>query len=101
MAFNFIRISRLHKWYYIQINHNTGCIRYNQRSQVLTKEVYLNSEGNNNNTITVQEIAHNNKQIAELFDALRKGMQPESPNLPFKVKDREKTFRAASKIQER
>jgi hypothetical protein len=31
------------------------------------------------------------KQIAELFDALRKGMQPESPSLPFKkIKDREK-----------
>ncbi len=56
----------------------------------LPKKYYLNSEGNNNKTITVQEIAHNNKQIAELFDALRKGMQPESPNLPFKVKDREK-----------
>jgi hypothetical protein len=52
--------------------------------------IYINSEGNNNKTITVQEIAHNNKQIAELFGALRKGMQPESPNLPFKVKDREK-----------
>ena len=51
---------------------------------------YLVSEGNNNKTITVQDIAYNNKQIAELFDALRKGMQPESPNLPFKRKDREK-----------
>jgi hypothetical protein len=39
---------------------------------------------------TVQDIAYNNKQIAELFDALRKGMQPESLNLPFKIKDREK-----------
>jgi hypothetical protein len=51
---------------------------------------YIISEGNNNKTITVQDIAYNNKQIAELFDALRKGMQPESPNLPFKRKDREK-----------
>src|ERR671939_1568373 len=52
---------------------------------------YLISEGNNNKTITVQDIAYNNKQIAELFDALRKGMQPESPNLPFKkIKVREK-----------
>jgi hypothetical protein len=51
---------------------------------------YLISEGNNK-TITVQNIAYNNKQIAELFDALRKGMQPESPNLPFKkTKNREK-----------
>jgi hypothetical protein len=51
---------------------------------------YLISEGNNK-TVTVQDIAYNNKQIAELFDALRKGMQPESPNLPFKkIKDREK-----------
>jgi hypothetical protein len=45
----------------------------------------------NNKTITVQDIAYNNKQIAELFNALRKGMQPESFNLPFKkIKDREK-----------
>jgi hypothetical protein len=29
----------------------------------LPKKYYLNSEGNNNKTITVQEIAHNNKQI--------------------------------------
>ena len=33
---------------------------------------YLISEGNNK-TITVQDIAYNNKQIAELFSALRKG----------------------------
>src|ERR671932_897605 len=46
---------------------------------------YLVSEGNNNKTITVQDIALDNKQIAELFDALRKGMQPESLNLPFKI----------------
>ena len=52
---------------------------------------YLISEENNNKTITVQDIAYNNKQIAELFDALRKGMQPESHNLPFKkIKGREK-----------
>src|SRR5919202_4498601 len=52
---------------------------------------YIISEGNNNKTLTVQDIAYNNKEIAELFDALRKGMQPESPNLPFKkIKDREK-----------
>ena len=50
---------------------------------------YLISEVNNK-TITVQDIAYNNKQIAELFSALRKGMQPESLNLPFKTKDREK-----------
>jgi hypothetical protein len=57
----------------------------------LPKKYYLISEGNNNKTITVQDIAYNNKQIAELFDALRKGMQPESLNLPFKkIKDREK-----------
>ena len=48
----------------------------------------------NNKTITVQDIAYNNKQIAELFNALRKGMQPESINLPFKkIKDRENRFR--------
>ena len=41
-------------------------------------------------TITVQDIAYDNKQIVELFDALRKGMQPESLRLPFKTKDREK-----------
>ena len=52
---------------------------------------YLITEGSNNKTITVQEIAYNNKKIEELFKALRKGMQPESPNLPFKkMKDREK-----------
>ena len=50
---------------------------------------YLISEGNNK-TITVQDIAYDNKQIVELFDALRKGMQPESLRLPFKTKDREK-----------
>jgi hypothetical protein len=50
---------------------------------------YLISEGTNK-TITVQDIAYKNKQIAELFDTLRKGMQPESFNLPFKRKDREK-----------
>jgi hypothetical protein len=50
---------------------------------------YLISEGNNK-PLTVQDIAYNNKQIAELFDALRKGMQPESVNLSFKIKDREK-----------
>ena len=51
---------------------------------------YLISEGNNNETITVQDIAYKNKLIAELFTALRKRMQPESLNLPFKIKDREK-----------
>jgi hypothetical protein len=50
---------------------------------------YLISE-ENKKTITVQDIAYNNKRIEELFDALRKGMQPESSNLPFKTKDREK-----------
>jgi hypothetical protein len=56
----------------------------------LPKKYYIVvDEGNK--TTTVQDIAYNNKQIAELFDALRKGMQPESPNLPFKkIKDREK-----------
>ena len=49
---------------------------------------YLTTE--ENKTKTVRDIAYNNKQIAELFDALRKGMQPESLNLPFKTKDREK-----------
>ena len=53
----------------------------------LPKKYYLISEGNK---ITIQDIAYNNTQIAELFDALRKGMQPESPNLPFKIKDKEK-----------
>ena len=48
---------------------------------------YLVSEGNKT---TVQDIAYKNNQIAELFTALRKGMQPESLNLPFKIKDREK-----------
>jgi hypothetical protein len=47
---------------------------------------YLVGEGNK----TVQDIAYKNKQITELFTALRKGMQPESLNLPFKIKDREK-----------
>ena len=59
-----------------------------RESKCLPKK-YLISELNNK-TITVQEIAYNNTQIAELFDVLRKGMQPESPNLPFKTKDREK-----------
>lgn len=47
---------------------------------------YLVDEGNK----TVHDMAYKNKQIAELFTALRKGMQPESLNLPFKIKDREK-----------
>ena len=47
---------------------------------------YLVVEGNK----TVQDIAYKNKQVTELFTALRKGMQPESLNLPFKIKDREK-----------
>ena len=52
---------------------------------------YLITEGSNNKTITVEDIAYDNKKIEELFKALRKGMQPESPNLPFKkMKDREK-----------
>ena len=33
---------------------------------------YLVSEGNNNKTITVQDIALDNKQIAKLFDALKR-----------------------------
>jgi hypothetical protein len=41
-------------------------------------------------TTTVQDIAYNNKQIEVLFTALRKGMQPESLILPYKIKDREK-----------
>src|SRR5215212_2622837 len=54
-------------------------------------KTYLISKGNNETKTTVQDIAYNNNnQIAELFDALRKGMQPESVNLPFKIKDREK-----------
>ena len=48
---------------------------------------YLVSEGTKK---TVQDIAYKNNRIAELFTALRKGMQPESLNLPFKIKDREK-----------
>jgi hypothetical protein len=47
---------------------------------------YLVGEGSK----TVQDIAYKNNQIAELFAALRKGMQPESLNLPFKIKDRER-----------
>ena len=47
---------------------------------------YLVIEGNK----TVQDIAYRNKQVTELFTALRKGIQPESLNLPFKIKDREK-----------
>ena len=47
---------------------------------------YLVVEGNK----IVQDIAYKNKQVTELFTALRKGMQPESLNLPFKIKDREK-----------
>src|SRR5215218_7995490 len=47
---------------------------------------YLVVEGNK----TIQDIAYKNKQISELFTALRRGMQPESLNLPFKKKDREK-----------
>jgi hypothetical protein len=38
---------------------------------------------------TVQDIAYKHNQIKELFIALRKHMQPESLNLPFKIKDRE------------
>jgi hypothetical protein len=70
----------------ITIQEALGTIR---EVKCLPKKYYLINEGNNNKTITVQDIS-NNKQIAELFDALRKGMQPESPNLPFKTKDREK-----------
>ena len=45
---------------------------------------YLVIEGNK----TVQDIAYKTKQITELFSALRKGMEPESVNLPFGIKDR-------------
>ena len=51
----------------------------------LPKKYYLDSEASK----TVQDIAYKNNEIAELFSALRKGMQPESLNLPFKIKDRE------------
>jgi hypothetical protein len=54
--------------------------------QCLPKK-YLVIEGK---PLTVQDIAYKNKQITELFTALRKGMQPEALNLPFKIKDREK-----------
>jgi hypothetical protein len=54
----------------------------------LQKKYYFDYEGNK--STTVQDIAYNNKQIAELFTALRAGMQPESLNLPFKIRDREK-----------
>jgi hypothetical protein len=39
--------------------------------------------------LTVQDIAYKDKQISDLLRTLRKGMQPESLNLPFKIKDRE------------
>ena len=39
---------------------------------------------------TIQDIAFKNTEIIGLFEVLRKGMQPESLNLPFKIKDREK-----------
>jgi hypothetical protein len=48
---------------------------------------FADKEGN---TTTVHDIAYHNKQIEDLFTALRKGMQPESLILPFKIKDREK-----------
>ena len=53
----------------------------------LPKKYYIVDEGNK--TI-VQDIAYNNNQITDLFTALRKGIQAESLNLPFKIKDREK-----------
>jgi hypothetical protein len=37
---------------------------------------------------TVQDIAYKTKQIIELFTSLRKGMEPESLNLPFRIRDR-------------
>src|SRR5438874_2388142 len=58
-----------------------------REDRCLPKKYLISQE---NKKTTVQDIAYNNKQIAELFDALRRGMQPESPNLPFKAKDREK-----------
>ncbi|MGA9844986.1 MAG: hypothetical protein WBQ25_22000 [Nitrososphaeraceae archaeon] len=39
---------------------------------------------------TIQDIAFKNTEIIGLFEVLRKGMQPESLNLPFKIKDRER-----------
>ena len=39
---------------------------------------------------TVQDIAYKNTEISKLFTILRKGMQPESLNLPYKIKDRER-----------
>jgi hypothetical protein len=51
----------------------------------LPKKYYLDSEASK----TIQDIAYKNNEIAELFSTLRKGMQPESLNLPFKIKDRE------------
>ena len=39
---------------------------------------------------TVQDIAFKNKEIANLFTALRQGMQPETLKLPYKIKDRER-----------
>jgi hypothetical protein len=58
-----------------------------REARCLPKKYLISQE---NKKTTVQDIAYNNKQISELFDALRRGMQPESPNLPFKAKDREK-----------
>jgi hypothetical protein len=53
-----------------------------------------------NTTTTVHDIAYHNKQIEDLFTALRKGMQPESLILPFKIKDREKRLIDQLAIQE-
>ena len=39
---------------------------------------------------TGQDIAYKNTEISKLFTILRKGMQPESLNLPYKIKDRER-----------
>ena len=65
MAFDLLRIQRLHKSITIQDALDT--IR---EARCLPKK-YLVSEGNNK-TITVQDIALDNKQIAKLFDALKR-----------------------------
>jgi hypothetical protein len=70
----------------ITIQEALGTIR---EVRCLPKKYLIVADEVNKITI-VQDIAYKNRQIAELFTALRKGMQPESPNMPFRKKDRER-----------
>jgi hypothetical protein len=56
--------------------------------QCLQKEYYYSDAEQRHKTI--QDIAYKKTKITELFTALRNGMSPESPNLPFKKKHKEK-----------